>query len=114
MFILLRGGQCLTNDRNNAQNDALLHKLVHTQILSGSLNSELDLTPAQRRKALAGRVVEVAGHAKLGKGESAVRTKERNKNAKRIRDGLLSKQKERSQKELEEVSLVFSGTYCRS
>ena len=64
------------------------------------------MTPAQRQKALAGRVMEIAGHAKLGKGESAVRNKERNKNAKRIRDGLLSKQKARSQKELEEVSVI--------
>ena len=64
------------------------------------------MTPAQHQKALAGRVMEIAGHAKLGKGESAVRNKERNKNAKHIRDGLLSKQKARSQKELEEVSVI--------
>lgn len=76
---------------------------MHTKLLSGSLNSELDLTPAQRRKALAGRVLEAAGKTKLGKGESAVRAKERNKAAKHIRDGLIAKQKERSQKQLEEV-----------
>ncbi|KAJ3559839.1 hypothetical protein NM688_g91 [Phlebia brevispora] len=91
------------DEMTNAQNDALLHRLVHTQILSGSLNTELDLTPAQRRKALAGRVMEIAGGAKLGKGESAVRAKEHNKNTKRIREGLLAKQKERRQKELEEA-----------
>lgn len=51
--------------------------------------------------------MEAAGAAKLGKGETAVRAKERNKNAKHIRDGLLAKQKERNQKELEEVSLVL-------
>lgn len=54
--------------------------------------------------------MEAAGRAKLGKGETAVRVKERNKNAKHIRDGLLAKQKERKQKELEEVSLVSCGT----
>ncbi|CAL1702183.1 unnamed protein product [Somion occarium] len=62
-------------DLTNLQNDALLHRLVHTKILSGSLNNDLDLTPAQRRKALAGRVLEAAGKVKLGKGEKA---KERN------------------------------------
>ena len=87
----------------NAQNDALLHKLVHTKILSGSLDPDLDMTPAQRRKALAGRVLEAAGHAKLGKGETAVRAKERNKAAKHVRDGLIAKKKERTQKQLEEV-----------
>lgn len=62
------------------------------------------MTPAQRRKALAGRVLEVAGKAKLGKGETAVRAKERNKAAKHVRDGLVTKQKERGQKQLEVVS----------
>lgn len=90
--------------RTNAQNDALLHKLVHTKILSGSLDPELEMTPAQRRKALAGRVLEAAGRAKLGKGETIVRAKERNKAAKHVRDGLLAKQKERSRKQLEEAS----------
>ena len=69
------------------QNDAILHRLVHTKILSGSLDPELDLTPAQRRKALAGRVLEATGKVKLGKGENVVRSKEHNKAAKHIRDG---------------------------
>ena len=85
------------------QNDKLLHHLVHTKLLSGSLNEELDLTSAQRRKALAGRVLEAAGKAKLGKGESSVRTTERNKAAKHIREGIQAKQKERNDKKLEEV-----------
>jgi len=71
--------------------------------LSGSLNSELELTPAQRKKALAGRVLEVSGDVKLGKGENVVRETERNKAAKRVREGLLSKKMEREKKELEEV-----------
>lgn len=89
--------------------------MIHTKLLSGSLNPELNLTSAQRKKALAGRVLEVSGTAKLGKGESAVRTTERNQAAKRVRDGLLAKKKEREAKELEEVNdfasqiLLFSG-----
>jgi len=94
--------------RTNAQNDALLHRLVHTRILSGSLNPELGLTPAQRKKELAGRVLEAAGKSKLGKGESQVRIAERNKAAKRVREGMVAKQKERNQKSLEEASTVPS------
>jgi len=91
------------DEHTNVQNDALLHRLVHTKLLSGSLNSELQLTPAQRKKALAGRVLEVSGGVKLGKGEKVVREAERNKAAKRVREGLLDKKKEREKKELEEV-----------
>lgn len=91
--------------RTNAQNDALLHKLVHTKLLSGSLDPDLDLTPAQRRKALAGRVLELSGAAKLGKGEKSVREAERNKAGKRVREGIVAKQTERGKKELEEVRL---------
>ena len=81
---------------------------MHTQLLSGSLDPALDLTPAQRKKALAGRVMEAAGKAKLGKGEAAVRQAERNRAAKHVRDGLVEKQKERQKRELEEVCLLSS------
>ncbi|KAF8897455.1 hypothetical protein BD779DRAFT_1667433 [Infundibulicybe gibba] len=91
------------NERSNAQNDALLHRLVHTKLLSGSLNPELDSTPAQRRKALAGRVLEAAGGAKLGKGEKSVREAERNKAAKHVRDGIMKKQRDREQQRLVEA-----------
>ncbi|CAA7259682.1 unnamed protein product [Cyclocybe aegerita] len=91
------------NEKTNVQNDALLHKLVHTKLLSGSMNTELDLNPAQRRKALAGRVLELSGEAKLGKGEKAVRAIERTKAAKRVREGLNNKQQERRKQELEEA-----------
>ncbi|KAJ3824565.1 hypothetical protein F5880DRAFT_1745493 [Lentinula raphanica] len=90
-------------ERSNIQNDALLHKLVHTQLLSGSLNPELELTPAQRRKALSGRIVELAGDAKLGRGERLVRTAEHNKASKRVREGLVQKQKEGKAAQLEET-----------
>ncbi|KAJ4482681.1 hypothetical protein C8R41DRAFT_466952 [Lentinula lateritia] len=91
------------NERTNIQNDALLHKLVHTKLLSGSLNSELELTPAQRRKALSGRVVELTGDAKLGRGERSVRLAEHNKASKRVREGLMQKQKERRAAQLQET-----------
>ena len=83
---------------------------MHTKLLSGSLNAELDLTPSQRRKALAGRVLEAAGQVKLGKGETVVRAKERNKAAKHVRDGLIAKQKQRNEKTLEEVRGAKDGT----
>ena len=68
------------------------------------MNPELNLTPAQRKKALAGRVLEAAGKAKLGKGERDVRHAEHSKAAKRVREGLAAKQQERHEKQLEEVS----------
>jgi len=93
--------------------------------LSGSLNPELELTPAQRRKALAGRIAELSDEAKLGRGEKSVRDKERNRASKRVREGLLQKQKERREQELAEVRPIlrkaihfilqcfFQGEGCR-
>ena len=96
--------------RTNAQNDALLHKLVHTQLLSGSLNPELELTGAQKKKALAGRILELTGDAKLGQGEKIVRRKEHGRAAKRVREGLDDKRVERQEKQLAEVrSRVYKG-----
>ena len=94
--------------RTNLQNDALLHKLVHTQLLSGSLNSELDMTPAQKRKALEGRVLELAGGAKLGKGESLVREGERKKASKRVRMGLERAVEGQKARTLEQVNVYLS------
>lgn len=91
--------------RSNAQNDALLHKLIHTKLLSGSLNPDLRLPPAKKRKALEGRILELAGDAKLGKGERQVRDVERNKAAKRVREGIAQKREQRQRQELEEVGL---------
>jgi hypothetical protein len=93
---------------SNAQNDALLHRLLHTKLLSGSLNPELNLTHAQREKALSGRVLEVAGKTKFGKGEVAVRAAERNKASKQVREGLLRKKTEREKQQLEEVCFLSS------
>ncbi|KAF9780241.1 hypothetical protein BJ322DRAFT_1205904 [Thelephora terrestris] len=91
-------------DLSNRQNDALLHKLVHTQLLSGVANpDELNLTGAQRRKALEGRVLELAEKTKTGKGESSVRKAERNKAARRVRLGIEAKQKAVKKQKLEEA-----------
>jgi hypothetical protein len=51
--------------------------------------------------------LELTGDATLGKGESRVREAERNKAAKRVREGIAQKQKERRKQELEEVSFLF-------
>ncbi|KAF8138572.1 hypothetical protein EV363DRAFT_1153780 [Boletus edulis] len=91
------------DERTNAQNDALLHRLVHTRLLSGSLNPDLDLNHAQRGRALAGRVLELAGAAKLGKGEGVFRQQQRNKAAKHVRDGLSRKEREQDKKALDEA-----------
>lgn len=91
----------------------MLHRLIHTKLLSGSLNSDLDTAPAQRRKALAGRLLELSGVAKLGKGENSVRAMERNRASKRVRDGLKDKQKQRARQRLEEVAPDTSFVYDR-
>ena len=101
-----QSNQCVESS-SNTHNDVLLHRLVHTQLLSGSPNHELNLTGAQRRKALAGRVLELAGDSKLGKGESNVRQDERKKASKRVRDGMTVKQKERDVNSLTEVCVRF-------
>jgi len=93
----------LTLTSTNAQNDVLLHRLVHTQLLSGSLNPELGLNSAQRKKALEGRILELAGSSKLGQGEKTVRAQERDKASKRVREGLLEKQKQRREKLVQEA-----------
>jgi len=91
------------DELTNAQNDALLHRLVHTQLLSGSLNPELNLTSAQRKKALEGRILELAGSSKLGQGEKTIRAKERDKASKRVREGMLGKQKQRRERLVQEA-----------
>src|SRR6202021_789404 len=82
--------------RSHAHNDAALHRLIHTKLLSGSLNPESCNTSGKRRKALVGRVLELTGEAKIGKGEKLVQATERNKAAKRVRVGILRQEKERA------------------
>jgi len=102
----------LTLTSTNAQNDVLLHRLVHTQLLSGSLNPELGLTSAQRKKALEGRILELAGSSKLGRGDKTVRAQERDKASRRVRAGLLDKQKQRREKLVQEAKDM--GNYHRT
>jgi len=47
--------------------------------------------------------LEVSGNAKLGKGEHLVRETERNKASKRVREGLLAKEKQRHAEEIQEA-----------
>ncbi|KAF8268242.1 hypothetical protein EI94DRAFT_1196244 [Lactarius quietus] len=85
---------------------------LHTRLLSGSLNPELDLTSAQRKKAMEGRILELAGSSRLGQGEKIVRAKERDKASKRIREGMLEKQKQRREKLVQEAKEM--GNYHRA
>ena len=93
--------------RSNAKNDALLHRLVHTRLLSGSLNEELDLSRGKRQRALQGRLLELSSGAKLGKGDTIVTREERSKANKRVRLGLERKTRERQAKALDEVSCLL-------
>lgn len=70
------------------------------------MNPSLDLSSAQRKKALAGRVLEAAQYSRMGEGEKVVRTAEHNKAPKNIRFGIIDKAKERRLKELEEVDSI--------
>jgi len=99
-------------EKTNIENDAILHKLVHTTLLSGSLSTELNLTPAQRKKALAGRILELTGESKLGKGEKSVRQAEKQKASKSVREGLARKQKEVEKLKVEEVTLFLQNLAC--
>ena len=92
---------------SNATNDHLLKKLIHTKLLSSSLDPSLNLTGAQRKKALEGRILELSSGAKLGKGEQEVREKERMRNIRRIRTGMKEKKDDTMKKELEEVCCFF-------
>ena len=104
--MLLHRSMVWINDfvyRTNLQNDVLLHKLIHTKLFSGSLSNKEDLLPAKKRKVLAGRILELTGNAKLGKGEQHVYETERKRAAKRIREGIAQKQRQRTKQELEQV-----------
>jgi hypothetical protein len=51
-----------------------------------------------------GRILELGGSSKLGQGEKIVRAQERNKASKRVREGILEKQKQRREKLVQEVN----------
>lgn len=90
-------------ERTNAENDAILHRLIHTKLLSGFSNPELDLTPAQRQKSLDGCILELSCKVKPGKGEKTIREEERKRASKRVRDGLLQKQEMISKQKIMEA-----------
>jgi hypothetical protein len=73
-------------------------------LLSAAVNTEVASSAAQRKKALEGRVLELANRSKLGHGEKDVRVTEHKKAAKHIRMGMKHKQKKKDEKQLEEVS----------
>ena len=49
--------------------------------------------------------MELAGNSKLGHGEKVVRARERDKASKRVREGLLEKQKQKREKMIQEVNV---------
>lgn len=51
--------------------------------------------------------MELSGSSKLGRGEKVVRAQERDKASKRVREGLLEKQKQRREKLVQEVIVLI-------
>lgn len=92
--------------RSHTINDNMLQQLIHTRILTSS-NAEFKLKPSQKQKELAGRILEMTGKAKIGKGESLVREAEKKKAIRRIREGMERKRKKRNEKRLEEVGFFY-------
>ncbi|KAL1721807.1 hypothetical protein EV715DRAFT_261955, partial [Schizophyllum commune] len=106
------------DEHTNAQNDALLHRLVHTQLLDPNLSSSSK--PSARRTALLGRLHELASasgasgkstlkQSRPGMGSKVIKTTERNAHAKAVREGLQRKQKELAARKVEEAKEL--GTY---
>ncbi|KAF8307000.1 hypothetical protein DL93DRAFT_2088279, partial [Clavulina sp. PMI_390] len=94
-------------DRSNAKNDTELYRLLHTSLLNSTGTSSdsllASLSSAQRKKALEGRVLELADRSRFGKGEKDVRLIERKKASLHVRIGMKEKAKERQAKHVEEV-----------
>ncbi|CAE6522002.1 unnamed protein product [Rhizoctonia solani] len=94
---------------SNTKNDKLLHELVHSQLLSNPHAFDAKQGSAKRSRTMAGRLLELADDAKLGRGAEALKTKENSRHAKRVRLGLLDKAKQREAKALEEAKAL--GNY---
>jgi len=109
--LLATDGEDYEGERSNVENDALLHKLIHTKLLS-SRSTDANLKPAERRRAIQGRVLELAAGAKLGSGDAAVRLDEHKRAAKKIRLGLERKASEKGAQTLEEAKNL--GNYHNS
>jgi len=104
--------------RESVENDRTLYKLIHTKLLTATLDRPSDMAGAKHKKSLEGRILEVASAAKIGKGETTVRKEEHNKVPKHIREGIKAKRKDRVQKRIEEVCFatrslcnICVGTY---
>ncbi|KAG8858585.1 hypothetical protein FRB91_009646 [Serendipita sp. 411] len=87
------------------ENDRTLYKLIHSKLLTTSLDDPLalDVRSSKKKKSLEGRVLEVANAAKIGKGEVNVRRKEHAKAPRRIREGIEKKKKEINHMKLQEA-----------
>jgi hypothetical protein len=82
--------------------------MIHTKLLTGSLNADLDLSPAKSRKAFAGRIEEIANTSAIGLGEELVNKMVNNKAPMRIRNGIRKKEALRKEARVEEVWISFS------
>ncbi|KAH7344592.1 hypothetical protein B0J17DRAFT_636004 [Rhizoctonia solani] len=94
---------------SNTKNDKLLHELVHSQLLSNPHAFDAKQGSAKRSRTVAGRLLELADNAKIGRGADALKAKESSRHAKRVRLGLLDKAKQREVKALEEAKTL--GNY---
>ncbi|KAG8818798.1 hypothetical protein FRC17_010703 [Serendipita sp. 399] len=99
------------DEMESMANDRSLYKLIHTRLLTTSLDDPLalDLKGSKKKKSLEGRVLEVANAAKLGKGETTVRKQEHAKVPRKIREGMEKRRKELKQMKLQEAKDV--GNY---
>ncbi len=70
----------------------------------------MGLAPAQRRRALEGRVLELASVARLGEGEKKVREFESSRNPLRIQKATKRNQANRDAEALEAVRYLFPAT----
>jgi hypothetical protein len=77
---------------------------VHSQLLSNPHAFDEKQGSAKRTRKVAGRLLELASDAKVGRGADALKAKENSRHAKRVRLGLLDKAKQREAKALEEVN----------
>ena len=84
-------------------NANLSNELVQNSLLSGALDAGDKKTPSQKRKALEGRAMELAGTVKRGRGQRVLKTTERGHAPKRIREGMEAKEADLNAKRLEEV-----------
>ncbi|KAG8882774.1 hypothetical protein FRB98_003488 [Tulasnella sp. 332] len=80
-------------EKSLEHNDKALHRLLHTQLLAGFMSTELEMTPAERRRALQGRVLELSGSARLGDGLKVLRHDYKAHQPKGQRDLLSAKEK---------------------